>query len=174
MAREKVVTQKPDDLPALADGDLGIEGKPVCDFSAQLRAADWLPDDKGTRRSDVDDIEVPKLLGERSWSEGSVTPDVDTPQKDYECHELLPLATLKDRCVGHILLLALRIQRLCRLFPVRAVEAPQRKGRDINAVDAANIDRPCAWIESWAGKWMDTTMPARIVFGRHCVELIKR
>ena len=96
MAREEVVTQKPDDLPALTDCDLGIEGKPVCDFSAQLRAADRLPDDKGTRRTDVDDIEVPQLLGERSWSEGSVTPDVETSQKDHECHELLPLATLKD------------------------------------------------------------------------------
>jgi hypothetical protein len=79
MAREKVVRHQPDDLPPLADHYLGIEGKPACDFSAQLRMADWLPDYKGTRRTDVDRIEVPQLFGERSWSEGSVTSDVEAP-----------------------------------------------------------------------------------------------
>ena len=54
--------------------------------------------------------------------------------------------------LGRILLLAVRIQCLCRLFPVRAIEASQRKGRDINAVDAANIDRPSRLDRGVGGK----------------------
>jgi hypothetical protein len=84
--REKVARQQPDDLAPLADRDLGIEGEPPCEFSAQSRAADWPPNHKSTRRANVDCVEMLELFGQRRRSEGSVTADVDAPQKNHECH----------------------------------------------------------------------------------------
>jgi len=86
VAREKVVRQQPDNFSALANHDFGIEGKPAFDIDKQLRSPDWLPDYKGARRSDVDGIKVLQLLREHSGSKGSVTTDVDTSQKNDECH----------------------------------------------------------------------------------------
>jgi len=86
VAQEEVARHQPDDLAPLADHDLGIEGKSAGEFKAQLRAADWLPDDKGTRRADADDVEMLQLFGEGRRSKGSVTSDVDAPQKNHECH----------------------------------------------------------------------------------------
>jgi hypothetical protein len=100
MARERVVRHQPDDLPTLADHDLGIEGKPTCDFNAQLRTADGLPDHEGTRRANIDGIEVLQLFGERSRSEGSVTADVEAPHKTTSATSCLLLAPLKRRSVG--------------------------------------------------------------------------
>ena len=70
--------------------------------------------------------------------------------------------------------LALRIQCLCGLLPVRTVKAPQRKRRRIHCVDAPHIDRPPGWIETWPREGMDTTVPAMVVLGSHCVELVRR
>jgi hypothetical protein len=89
MAREQVAGHQPEDLPTAADHDLGIEGKPACDFNAQLRAADRLPDHEGTRRADADGIEVLQLFGEPGGSEGPVTADVEAPYQKHECHELI-------------------------------------------------------------------------------------
>src|SRR5262245_58589446 len=36
IAGETIVRQQPDDLPPLTNHDLGIEGKPACEFKAQL------------------------------------------------------------------------------------------------------------------------------------------
>ena len=80
----------PDNLAALADHDLGIKGKPACQFGAELRPADWPPDHEGARRADVDGIEVLQLSGERGRSEGPVTADVDPSQKNHECHAFPP------------------------------------------------------------------------------------
>ena len=77
---------QPDDISALANHDFGIEGKPAFDFNVQFRSPDWFPDYKGARRSDVDGIKVLLLLREHSGSKGSVTTDVDTPQKNDERH----------------------------------------------------------------------------------------
>ena len=96
MARKTIVRHQPDDLATLADHDLGIKRKPACEFKAQLRAADWLPNHKGTRGADVDGIEMLQLFGEDGRSEGSVTADVDTPQKNHECHELPLMAPLRS------------------------------------------------------------------------------
>ena len=90
MVRETIVRHQPDDLPSLADHDLGIEGKPAYEFNAQLRAADWMTDHKGPRCADVDSIEMLQLFGELRRSKGSVTADVDAPHKNHECHELPP------------------------------------------------------------------------------------
>ena len=87
MIREHILRQQPDNLAALADHDLGVEGKPALDFSPQLGAADGLADDKGARRPDVDRTEVAQLLRQRGRSEGSVTADIEAPQKNDECHQ---------------------------------------------------------------------------------------
>lgn len=51
-------------LPALADHDFGLEGKPSRDFSTQLRPVHALPDHESPRGPDIDGIEVPQLFGE--------------------------------------------------------------------------------------------------------------
>jgi hypothetical protein len=99
MARKKVVRQQPDDLPALADHDLRIEGKHASEFNAQLCATHPAPDYKGTRRADVHANEGLQLFRQRLRSEGSVPSDVDASQKNHECHELPPPVALNGRYV---------------------------------------------------------------------------
>jgi hypothetical protein len=79
MTREEVLRRQPDEVLAPADHDFGLEGKPACDFIAQLRTAYRPADHEGTRRANVDGIEMPQLLRELSWSESPVTADVETP-----------------------------------------------------------------------------------------------
>jgi len=50
-----------------------------------------LPDHEGARRTDVDRIKVLQLFGERRRSEGPVTTDIDSSQKNHQCHEFSPL-----------------------------------------------------------------------------------
>jgi len=98
VGREKVVRHEPHDLPAVAEHDLGIERKPAGEFNAQLRAADWLPDHKGAGCADVDGVEMLQLFGERRRSKGSVTADVDPPQKNHECHARPHIGTCEGGC----------------------------------------------------------------------------
>jgi hypothetical protein len=46
-----------------------------------------LPDHEGACRADVHDIEVCQLFGQFGRSEGSVPADINTPQKNHECHK---------------------------------------------------------------------------------------
>ena len=90
LVREMILRHQPDNLATLADHDLRIKGKPGCQFGAELRPGDRLPDHEGARRADVDRIEVLQLFGERGRPEGSVTTDVDPSQKNDECHQVTP------------------------------------------------------------------------------------
>ena len=81
-----MLRHQPDNLAALADHDLGIKGKPACQFGAELRPGDWPPDHEGACCADIDGIEVLQLFGERGWSEGPVAADVDPSQKNHERH----------------------------------------------------------------------------------------
>jgi hypothetical protein len=90
-----IVRHQPDNLAALADHDLGIKGKPACQFGAELRPCDRPADHEGARRADVDGIEVLQLFRESGRSEGPVTTDVDSSQENHECHEFLLLAPLE-------------------------------------------------------------------------------
>ena len=81
-----ILRHQPDNLAALADHDLGIKGKPACQFGAELRPGDRLPDHEGARCADVDGIEVLQLFGERGGPERPVTADVDPSQKNDDCH----------------------------------------------------------------------------------------
>src|SRR5712691_6155990 len=58
---ERILRHQPDNLAARADHDLGIKGKPACQFGAELRPGDGPPDHEGARRADVDGIEVLQL-----------------------------------------------------------------------------------------------------------------
>lgn len=91
MVRKDVGRKQPHDIPPLADHDRGIEGKSACELSAQVRAAERLPNHESTRRSDVDGLKVLQLCGERRGPERSVTADVDASQKNHKCH-VLPFA----------------------------------------------------------------------------------
>src|SRR5688572_30360200 len=82
---------EPSELAALADDDVGIEGKSASQFSAKLRLGDWPPDHERTRRADIHRIEMLQLFCERSGSEGPVTADVDSSQKNHECHAFPPV-----------------------------------------------------------------------------------
>jgi len=84
---EIVLRQQPDDLTALTDHHFGFERKPAFDFSAQLGSAHAPPDHERAGRPDVDEAEMPKLFSELSRPKGPVTADVETPQKNDECHE---------------------------------------------------------------------------------------
>jgi hypothetical protein len=97
-----IVRHQPDNLATLADHDLRIKGKPGCQFGAELRPRDRLPDHEGARRADVDRIEVLQLFGERGRSEGSLTTDVDPSQENDECHEfsLLLLGSILIHSAG--------------------------------------------------------------------------
>ncbi len=84
LPREVISKHQPDEFPALADHDLGVKRKPARQFGAQSRPGYWLPDYEGARRADVDDIEVLQLFGDGGRSEGSVTADINAPQKNDE------------------------------------------------------------------------------------------
>jgi hypothetical protein len=61
-------------------------------------------------------------------------------------------------------------------FAASSQFAPSKRlnGRgEIYAVDAADIDRPPAWIEARPGEGMDAAVPARVVLGGHRVELVQ-
>ena len=90
--REMIVRHQPDNLATLADRDRRLKGKPGCQFGAQLRLGDRSPDHEGARCADVDGIEVLQLSRERGGPEGPVATDVDTSQKNHECHEFPPAA----------------------------------------------------------------------------------
>ena len=90
LIREMTLRHQPENVPSVADHNLGIKGKPAGQCSAQSRLRHWPPDHKGTRGADVDDIELCQFLGEHGGSEGSVTADVDAPQKNHECHAPYP------------------------------------------------------------------------------------
>src|SRR5215467_4918294 len=70
--------------------------------------------------------------------------------------------------------LALRIQCLCSLLPVRAVKAPQGNRRWIHRVDAAHVDGPPARVETRSREGVDAAVPAVVVLRGHCIELVQR
>src|SRR5262245_20335486 len=90
MAREKIVRDESEYIPAVANHDLGLEGQPSFDFSSQLGTGDWLPDNEGASRTDVDDIEASQFFGELLGSERLVSADIDASQKKDQCHEMPP------------------------------------------------------------------------------------
>jgi len=96
LVREMIVRDQPDNLPALTDHDLGIKGKPAHQFGAELRPRDRLPDHEGARCTDADGIQVLQLFGERGRAEGPVTTDVESSQKNHECHESPPAGAARN------------------------------------------------------------------------------
>ena len=88
LTREMILSHQPDDVATLADHDLGLKGKSARQFGTELRLRDRPPDHEGTRRADVDGIEMLQLFGERFGSKGPVTTNVDPSQKNHECHAL--------------------------------------------------------------------------------------
>ena len=97
-SEEMILRHQPDNLAPLADHDLRIKGKPGYQFGAELRSGDRLSDHEGSRRPDVDRIEMFQLFGERGRSEGPVTTDVDPSQKNHEGHEFPPAAGFVRSC----------------------------------------------------------------------------
>jgi hypothetical protein len=65
-------------------------------IGAELGPGDWPPDHEGARRADADGIEVFQLFGERCRPEGPVTADVDSSQKNHECHAFPLVASLEN------------------------------------------------------------------------------
>jgi hypothetical protein len=76
--------------------------------------------------------------------------------------------------VLYLSLLALCMKSLCRLFPVHAIKALQRKGCEIHAVNATNIDRPSGGIQAWPAERMNTAVLAGVVLGRFRIELVQQ
>jgi hypothetical protein len=95
-----IVRHQPDNLAAFADHDLGIKGKPACQFSAECRPSDWPPDHEGASRADVDNIEMLQLVDERTRSEAPVAANVHPSQQNHERHEFLLLASRENS--GHV------------------------------------------------------------------------
>jgi hypothetical protein len=62
---------------------------------------------------------------------------------------------------------------LCGYLPVGAVERAYLDGRQIDPIDATDVESPLAGVESWADEWVDSAMPAEIVLRRIRVELVK-
>jgi hypothetical protein len=87
-----ILRYQPDNLAALADHDRGLKRKPACQFGAELRPGDWPPDHEGARRADVDGTKVLQLFDEGCRSEGPVAADVNSSEKNHECHAFPPLA----------------------------------------------------------------------------------
>jgi hypothetical protein len=125
MPAEEVVRQEPEYLPALTDRDHNIKGEPAFDFKPQLRTAHRPTNHEGTCRADVDGIEVLKLFGQRSRSEGPVTADVEAPEKNHERHELSPAC-----CHGNVASseLDLSLRPRSRLRLATFVSSGRRRG----------------------------------------------
>ena len=87
LIHEMILRHHPENFPAVADHDLGIEGEPARHFLVQSRpSVPGFRNDECARRADVDRIEACQFLGERGRSEGSVTADVDPSQKNHQYH----------------------------------------------------------------------------------------
>ena len=90
LVREMILRHQPDDLATPADR----RSRPRllrCQFGAELRGGDWPRE--GACRTDVG-VEVLQLLDEHGGSEGPVTADVDSSQKNHKCHAF--------SCCGHV------------------------------------------------------------------------
>src|ERR1700739_2504246 len=71
---------------ALANNDLGNKREFAFYFGACSRLGHSTPDDERARRADVHGTEMLELFGQFARSERPVTPDVDSPQENDECH----------------------------------------------------------------------------------------
>jgi hypothetical protein len=58
-------------------------------------------------------------------------------------------------------------------LPVCPVERAHLDGRQIDAIEAADVEGPSARIDSWADERVDSAMTAKIVLRRIRVELVK-
>ena len=58
-------------------------------------------------------------------------------------------------------------------FPILSVEWADLEGRQIDAINATDVEGPPAWVESRANEWMDSTILAEEVLGRLRIELIQ-
>ena len=87
---ERVPGNKPENLAALADHDLGVKWQPACYFSAEFRLGDRPSDHQRARRTNVDHVEVLQLLGKLRGSKSPVTSDVDASQEYHEGHASSP------------------------------------------------------------------------------------
>jgi hypothetical protein len=65
------------------------------------------------------------------------------------------------------------IKGLGRCLPVCPVERPYFNGRQIDAIDAADVKGPSAWVEARAGERVNAAVVAKIVLCGFRVELIK-
>jgi hypothetical protein len=103
MSRKDILSRQPDDFGAFADHDLGNEWKPASQFISQLCAAYRLPNDERASGADVDGMKMPQAFREARRSEGSVTADVDAPEQNYECHEVVPAFVTAEIIKGECL-----------------------------------------------------------------------
>ena len=84
---EGVLRHQVENLLALADDYFSIKRKSAHHFRTESRSGNRLPNNKGTRRANVDGIELLELFCENRRSEGLVTADVHASQKDHECQK---------------------------------------------------------------------------------------
>src|SRR5262245_43371723 len=87
LAAEPVLSEQSVDPAARANHDGGFEWQPSCQLNAQSPLRDRLPDDEGTRRADVDGVQMLQLFREPGRPEGSVPANVDAAQKNDVAHD---------------------------------------------------------------------------------------
>ena len=59
-------------------------------------------------------------------------------------------------------------------LPILPVERADLDVRQVDTVDAADVESPTAWIESRTNEWVDAAMPAEIVLRCFRIELVER
>ncbi len=117
---ERIPRYQPGYLTALANNYMSIKRKPACHFGAESRPGDRLADHEGAGRADVDGIEMFQLSGKQSGSEGLVTADVHTSQKNHECH-----SCIRDSVLRNIIRLHQQAYRRVELPTVRCPRVEQ-------------------------------------------------
>ena len=83
---ERVLCDKPEDVGSAADHDRRFEWQSASYLCPKIPAGDLVPSDQRTGRTHVDDIELLQGLCQHARTKGSVPADVDSLEKNHECH----------------------------------------------------------------------------------------
>jgi hypothetical protein len=73
---------------ALANNDLGNKRKFALYFGACLCPGHSVPNNERARRADIDGTEMLEFFGQFARPEGPVASDVNSSQKNNECHSV--------------------------------------------------------------------------------------
>ena len=86
LSRKWIGRRVSQNVAAVADHDVGLEGEAPLDLPAKRRPADPLANDEGSGRAEAHSTEAPQLTRESARTECPMPSDVHALEKNDECH----------------------------------------------------------------------------------------